>query len=145
MQYIERALTRNYQLRQSLTPFIQCYSLQAEQLTTHRVRKLIINSPNYNLISFLQVLHTTHAPSNVPLDTSPYPASYSPQCLLTKSYQYISRILLLDTIHDSLGNPKPTVLVQGSKYSCATTSCPCPIIHSTSKHIPSIRELYFEL
>ena len=44
------------------------------------------------------------------------PVTYSPQYLFTKSYQYLSPIILFNTMHDSLDNPTPTVLAQGSIY-----------------------------
>ena len=111
-----RLFIRNHPLRQSLILFIQCHTLSIEQLTTHRVRSLLINSPNYNLITLLQALYTTHALSNVPLDTITSLASYSPQFTLTKSYQYISITLLFNTIHDSLDTLKPTTIVQEYIY-----------------------------
>ena len=79
------------------------------------------------------------------LDLSSFLASYSPQYPLTKAYQYLSRTLLFNTINDSLDNPKPTVIVQASIYNRATTICPCPIIHSTNKHIPYMCDQCFEL
>ena len=83
---------------------MQYYNFLTEPITTLGVRNLLMASPDYNIITLPQVLHTTYSPSNVPLGISPSLALYSPQCPLTKAYQYLSRTLLFNTPHDSLDN-----------------------------------------
>ena len=103
-KYIERTLTRNYHLSQLLTYFMQYYNFLTEPITTFGVRNLLIAPPDYHISALPQVLHTTCPPSNVLLGISPSLALYSPQCPLTKTYQYLSRTLLFNTPHDSLDN-----------------------------------------
>ena len=123
---------------------MQCHNLPSAPITTLGFRNLLIHPTDYDIISLVKVLHTTHVPSNVSLGISLSPAIYSPQCPLTKSYQYLSRFLLFNTIHDYLDKLKLTTLSQGSIYSRASTICPCTIIHLTNKHTPSIYELCLE-
>ena len=115
---------------------MQCHNLPSVSITTLGFRNLLIHPTDYDIISLVKVLHTTHVPSNVSLGISLSPAIYSPQCPLTKSYQYLSRFLLFNTIHDYLDKLKLTTLSQGSIYSRASTICPCTIIHLTNKHTP---------
>ena len=69
------------------------------------------------------MLFISHSLSNVLLDISPSPISCSPRCLLIKAYQYLSRTLPFNTIHDWLHNQTPTVLAQTSIYTRDTTIC----------------------
>lgn len=107
---------------------MQCHNLPSIYLTTLGVRNLLMHPIGYTIIPLFKVLHTTHAPSNVPLDISLSPVSYSLQLPFTKSYQYLIRTFLFDTIYDFLDNPKPIAFAQGSIYSRAITVYFCPVI-----------------